>query len=401
MVCITLNKVSYMKTRLVLKKSIFLIFIICLVGCSKTTNEQPQVSTPEETPKKEEKPQSQIFKYNFKSDKQFCETGEQQFSSFESFCLGLADWAANNGCADEERKKEFAEKKCPGDYETLNKDTFSNEYFVFINQVITSIKQNGSLFLSDYINPQKTSVSKKNLFSIKYSDLSESSETNSNDSADFFAKMNSSIFKKLLNEYWEVAFSKFNSLNGIYIKDLRQEFPSVFVSGKAIKKIAIMSSTDSYEVIDGKSVTGAFYPNKPMEWIELYIGKKFQPIFSPVENKSEDLNPCKITLKKLSSATSELTSEAKNLSYYGKESNISFSLHDSNDLRISHENDSFSVTIPYKLSKAPAFENIRNMRYFLIEINSSNNEPYFFSMNLPEEYLGSKLFGAKLEAYCK
>ena len=110
MVCSTLSKVNYMKTRLVLKKSILLIFSICIVGCSKTSDEKPQVSTPEETPKKEETPQPQIFKYNFKSAESFCETGEQQFSSFESFCLGLADWAANNGCADEKRKKDTVPK---------------------------------------------------------------------------------------------------------------------------------------------------------------------------------------------------------------------------------------------------------------------------------------------------
>ena len=66
------------------------------------------------------KEESKSAKYTYKFDVNKCPTGEQNFSSFESYCAGLKNEQLNNGCARTMRREQFIAASCPGDFDSGN-----------------------------------------------------------------------------------------------------------------------------------------------------------------------------------------------------------------------------------------------------------------------------------------
>lgn len=66
------------------------------------------------------KEESKSAKYSYNYDVNGCPTGEQNFSSFESYCAGLKNDSLNKGCARSMRREQFIAASCPGDFDAGN-----------------------------------------------------------------------------------------------------------------------------------------------------------------------------------------------------------------------------------------------------------------------------------------
>lgn len=58
--------------------------------------------------------------YSYQFSENGCDTSKQSFSSMAAYCNGLADSSLNHGCALELRRQAFAEKQCPGSFESAS-----------------------------------------------------------------------------------------------------------------------------------------------------------------------------------------------------------------------------------------------------------------------------------------
>lgn len=66
------------------------------------------------------KEESKSAKYTYNLELNGCSTGEQNFSSFDSYCSGLKNDSLNKGCARTMRREQFIQASCPGDFDSGN-----------------------------------------------------------------------------------------------------------------------------------------------------------------------------------------------------------------------------------------------------------------------------------------
>lgn len=66
------------------------------------------------------KEESKSAKYTYNLELNGCSTGEQNFSSFDSYCSGLKSDSLNKGCARSMRREQYIQASCPGDFDSGN-----------------------------------------------------------------------------------------------------------------------------------------------------------------------------------------------------------------------------------------------------------------------------------------
>lgn len=69
------------------------------------------------------KNETESAKYTYRFETNGCPsggTGEQSFSSFDSYCSGLKNESLNKSCAREMRREQYIAANCPGDFDSGN-----------------------------------------------------------------------------------------------------------------------------------------------------------------------------------------------------------------------------------------------------------------------------------------
>lgn len=66
------------------------------------------------------KEESKSAKYSYNYDINGCQTGEQNFASFDAYCAGLKNDQLNKGCARSMRREQYVAASCPGDFDSGN-----------------------------------------------------------------------------------------------------------------------------------------------------------------------------------------------------------------------------------------------------------------------------------------